>query len=452
MPAISKSSYIRGLKCPKSLWLHFNRPEVRDEITEARQKVFDTGHQVGMLAQKLFPGGVDASRGEPANYTENIAFTRALIDSGAPAIYEAAFGDGETLCYLDILARIGDQWHGFEVKSTTKLKEYHIHDAGFQYFVIKRSGIPLEEISIVHLNNQYIRRGEIEVSPLFTPVPITRAVRKRQKSISLKLKELQNMLAAETAPDTCMGGHCHNPYTCDFLGYCRQTDSCMQEPVATAPDPIPANRNQPALDEFLENLEYPLFFMDFETFMPAVPLFKENRPYQKIPFQFSLHKISAPGEKATHMEFLASPPNDPRPQFITSLIQYLNQNGTILVWNQAFEKTILREISRDFPEYDQAVALILPRITDLMIPFRKKQLYTPAMNGSFSLKAVVPAIVPELSYKNLRINDGGSANIAFEQLFHHTDPEIIAEIRKDLTEYCRLDTYSMVRILEKLSG
>jgi hypothetical protein len=287
---------------------------------------------------------------------------------------------------------------------------------------------------------------------MFTPVPITRAVRKRQKSISLKLKELQTMLGSETSPDVPMGGHCQNPFTCDFLGFCLKSGNTIPEPVVAAPNPLPAQRNQKALNEFLDTLEYPLCFIDFETFMPAVPLFQENRPYQKIPFQFSLHKITAPGEMAVHQEFLATPPADPRPEFITTLLEYLGQSGTILVWNQAFEKSVLREIARDFPEYGKEIEKVMPRISDLMIPFRKKHLYLPAMNGSFSLKAVVPAIVPELSYKNLNISDGGSANSAFEKLFHHTDPEIIAEIRKDLSDYCRLDTYSMVRILEQFQG
>ena len=184
--------------------------------------------------------------------------------------------------------------------------------------------------------------------------------------------------------------------------------------------------------------------------MPAVPLYQENRPYQKIPFQYSLHKIDGPGTIPMHFSWLAEPPEDPRPEFIRSLLDYLGKDGTILVWNQTFEKSVLAELGRDFPEYSSEIGPLMARIADLMVPFRKKHLYTPLMNGSFSLKAVAPALVPELSYKALDINDGGMAISAYETLLTETDAERIAAVRKNLLDYCGLDTWSMVKILECL--
>jgi hypothetical protein len=200
MKTISKSSFIRGIKCPKALYLHFNEPEERDETSESQQHLFDTGHSVGHLAQQLFPKGIDASRGEPGNYAENIAYTQELINNGRKVIYEAAFGDGETLCYLDILVKKGGKWHAYEVKGSTSVKDYHFMDAAFQYYVINQSGLELADISIVHLNNQYIRRGDLDVQKLFTIVPVTGKIIFLQLDIPVLLMKLQEMLETVEEP------------------------------------------------------------------------------------------------------------------------------------------------------------------------------------------------------------------------------------------------------------
>jgi hypothetical protein len=163
---ISKSSFIRGMQCHKSLWLHLNQPEERDEISEAQQQIFDIGHNVGELAQQLFPGGIDASRGDHSQIREAIAYTAELIAGGQPVIYEAAFSDGETLCYMDILVKESDGWAAYEVKASTSVKDYQVNDVAFQYYVITRSGLPLKRISLVHVNNQYVR---LENTHILTP-------------------------------------------------------------------------------------------------------------------------------------------------------------------------------------------------------------------------------------------------------------------------------------------
>ncbi|MEI6682461.1 MAG: DUF2779 domain-containing protein [Bacteroidota bacterium] len=446
MRSISKSGFIRGVKCQKSLYLHYNQPEDRDEPDEGRQNLFNSGHDVGRLAQQLFPGGIDASRGEPANYTENIAFTAELIQDGCPVIYEAAFGDGETLCYLDILVKEGDQWQAYEVKAATRIKEYHLQDASFQYFVMKSSGLAVKDFSMIHLNNRYIRQGALDLSSLFHIEPVTRTIMRRQKAVAENLASLQQMLAAGTIPGITMGPQCYRSYPCDFIEFCLKDHIAAESPG----DPFPANRNQDELDAFRDKLEYPLYFMDFETFMPAVPLYENTRPYQKLAFQYSLHVVDTPGGTLRHYEFLSTPPADPRPAFIVSLLGRLGNRGSILVWNQSFEKTILREVGRDFPEFQPGIFPLFTRVADLMVPFRRKYLYTTEMNGSHSLKAVLPAIVPELSYASLGISDGGAACMAYEALFTEPDPEVLRSIRRDLLEYCKLDTLSMVRILEKI--
>ena len=418
---ISKSSFIRGMQCPKSLWLHFYRPEERDEISESQQQIFDNGHNVGLLAQQLFPGGVDASRGEYEKVQEAVAYTAALIDGVQPVIYEAAFSDGETLCYMDILVKEADGWAAYEVKASTQVKEYQVKDVAFQYYVITRSGLPLKRISLVHVNNQYVRHGELDLRKLFTVEQMTRRILPMQKDIPAALLSLQEMLKSDIFPDIEMGHQCNKPFSCDFLDFCRQ--NCVAEEGAV--EVREANRDQDALDEFLDDLASPLYFLDFETIQFAVPRYDESRPYQQIPFQYSLHvdagsevarwrgsekQSQRDGEKGgdlQHYEFLGTPPEDPRPEFIESLLARIGESGSIIVWNQAFEKTRMKEIARDFPEYATRIALLFDRFADLMVPFRRKHLYMPEMNDSYSLKAVLPALIPDLSYSDLNIQEGG---------------------------------------------
>jgi len=465
IPTISKSSFIRGSKCPKSLWLHFNQPEERDEISNSQQHTFDTGHSVGALAQQRFAGGVDASRGEPWNVAEAVAYTQELIEQGHEVIYEGAFitptndpksPEGDLLCYIDILVKEEDGWVAYEVKASMGVKDYHVLDVAFQYHVITGSGLPLKRISLVHLNNQYVRRGELNLEELFTIEPMTETVLAKQKEIVELLVPLQEMFLLGEIPTIEMGGHCYKPFNCDFMEFCRQ-----ELPILPGTSKAQsANRNQEALDEFNDELEYPLFFMDFETIFPAIPIHDESRPYQQIPFQWSVHVTSsevARSEKRNkktginHYEFLGIPPGDPRREFIETLLERLGSYGSIIVWNKTFEMSRLREIARDFPEYASRIEPLFDRVVDLMVPFRKKHLYLPEFNGSYSLKAVLPALIPELSYKGLGIQEGGAASLSYEQLYHEEDPEVVEKIRRDLLEYCKLDTWAMVRIMEVLT-
>lgn len=442
---ISKSSFIRGMQCHKSLWLHLNQPEDRDETSESQQQIFDIGHNVGELAQQLFPGGIDASRGDHSLVHEAITYTAELINNGQTVIYEAAFSDGETLCYMDILVKEPDGWAAYEVKASTQVKDYQVKDVAFQYFVITRSGLPLKRVSLVHVNNQYVRHGDLDIRKLFAFEPMTERLLPMQNNIPVDLLSLQEMLKAGFMPEISMGSQCNNPFTCDFLEFCQQSFPVEED----RSEGRPATRNQDELDQFLDELEYPLYFMDFETIQFAVPQYDESRPYQQIPFQYSLHLQQSKGAPLTQFSFLGAPPTDPRPEFIQSLLSHLGSSGSIIVWNQTFENTRLKEIARDFPEYSALIDPLFDRVVDLMVPFRKKYLYTPDMNGSYSLKAVLPALLPDLSYSNLEIQEGGSAGLTYESLYNDTDPESIATKRENLLKYCELDTLSMVRILER---
>jgi hypothetical protein len=482
---ISKSSFIRGMQCEKSLFLHFFKPELRDEISVSQQAIFDTGHSVGELAQQRFPGGVDASRGDHGNYSGALAYTRELIRKGQKVIYEAAFSNGETLCYMDILVKEKGGWHAYEVKASTAVKEYQVLDVAFQYWVIKGSGLPLTGVSLVHLNNQYVRRGELDIMELFSVELLTDVIIPMQEGIPVKLKALKLMLEAGKVPEVEIGPHCSNPFGCDFMGHCwkdvpdysvfnilligERAFDLLREGIvriADIPDDFSLSesqqmqvqaektgevfRDQEALDAFKSGLEYPLYFMDFETFMPAVPMYDETRPYQMLPFQYSLHVTRAPGKEPEHFAFLGTPPADPREEFIRSLIKNIGNKGSIITWNQGFETARLNEIARDLPGFEAAIAGIVERVTDLMSPFQHKHFYTPEMKGSYSIKSILPALVPELSYKDLEIQEGGTASLVYSSLYSDPDPASVVAKRNNLLRYCALDTMSMVKILEKL--
>jgi len=486
MRTISKSSFIRGFKCPKALYLHFFQPEQRDETSETQQSIFNIGHNVGFLAQQLFPGGIDASKGEPGEVQAALQYTRELIDQGQQVIYEAAFSDGETLCYMDSLVKKDNLWYAYEVKASTQLKDYHIMDASFQYYVITRSGLPLAGIYLVHLNNQYVRRGDIDVHQLFTFNDLSGTAEEKQIEIAVKLKQLQEMLEAGTIPVIETGPYCNSPFACDFAGVCHKEEefyllSDIQgmnlgkamslhtqgiKAFADIPNDFPFSdrewllaeaemdqieiRDSVALDNFKTSLEYPLYYMDFETIMPAVPLYNENRPYQQIPFQYSLDIQEFVGGPIRHFEYLGTPPEDPRPEFISGLIDALGNQGSIVVYNKTFEDCRLKELARDFPEFGLKIENIRERLIDLMVPFRSKHLYHPAMKGSYSIKKVLPALVPELSYNELAIHEGGTASLTYISLYEDEDPESINNKRENLLKYCQLDTLAMVKLIEKI--
>jgi hypothetical protein len=202
---------------------------------------------------------------------------------------------------------------------------------------------------------------------------------------------------------------------------------------------------------FLKTLKYPLYFLDFESFQPAMPLYDHSRPYQQIPFQYSLHYLENETSELIHLEFLADAGPDPRPFFADRLIEDLGEPGDILVYNKAFEKRILQEIIRDFPGYRNALERIISRMKDLMDPFKKKLIYLPEMKGSYSIKNVLPAMVPGYGYDDLEIADGGSASLAFLGLLNQPDPEQANLVRQQLLKYCEMDTMAMVKILEAMT-
>ncbi len=483
---LSKSTFLRGVQCDKSLYLYKHYYELKDEISPEKQAIFSRGTNVGLLAQQLFPGGIDASPESPFKYAESVEKTRQLLEKGQKVIYEAAFVYDEVLVALDILVNQDGKWYAFEVKSSTRITDTYRLDAALQYWVITNCGIDLEDISIVNIDTKYIKNGEVEVKKLFTKTSVLKDVKKHQSFIEGKIPNLKKMISQPSVPNVKIGPQCFSPYECDFMGHCWKNiskDSIFElggmnkidqfkmyekgiERINEVPANYPLRQNQriqvdqfnkqevlvdrSELKKFLNGLEYPLSFFDVETFMPAVPVYDGTRPYENLPFQYSLHVKEQKEAFSKHFEFLAEAGIDPRKSFIENFLKQVEKEGDILVYNQAFETSILKNLARLFPEYKQEMAQVLSRIKDLMLPFKNRWYYHPEMKGSFSIKGVLPALVPELSYEELGIGSGSIAMSSFEQLQSETDIFKIAEIRQHLLDYCKMDTFAMVKILEVL--
>ena len=483
---LSKSSFIKGLQCEKHLYLYKYHYDQMDGLSDMQKAIFKRGTNVGELAHNLFPGGKIAAEGDPPAYDKAINKTRELIERSIKVIYEAAFLFNEVLSIADIVVMEKGGAKIYEVKSSTSISESYLNDAALQYYVISSLGIRIKDFSIIYINNQYVRKSDLSIQDLFTTESVLRFILPLQKLVKENVNRFKKLLLRKEMPNIDIGEHCHNPYTCGFFNYCRKhiPESSifdfsgmhltkkyeLYRNGIISLDDVPAdfllNKNnglqldvyrsgKPVIDKkaisnFLSDLNYPLYFMDFETFQPAVPLFNNSKPYQQIPFQYSVFLKKNKNSEAEHFEFLAESGDDPRKKFIENLLKVIEKKGDVLVYNKTFEITRLNEISRDFPEYADEIENLVSRIKDLMVPFQKKYYYASEMRGSYSIKAVLPALVPELSYDELEINEGGLASIAYESLQTQTDLMIIAEIKQQLLEYCKLDTLGMVKILERL--
>ena len=480
--SLSKTLYTRGLQCHKSLYLHKFHPELRGEPTPELEARWKSGHDVGDLAHMLFPGGVNVPF-DGLTKDEQLAKTLEEIDRGTKAIYEATFSYDDVFVKADIIARNRGTWDLYEVKSSTSVKEHHWDDVAVQYYVLSGCGLPVNKAYLAHINNGYVRDGDIVPEELFVLQDITGIVKEKQASIPEALAEMRTMLRGRM-PEIDIGPHCTDPYDCDFIDFCwrhvpehsvfslrgRGIDpwEMYRQGVIKLQD-VPldslnlmqrmqvefyldkkAHADPAKIREFLKKVRYPVCFLDFETFGSAIPLFDGTRPYQQVPFQYSLHRVSAEGEEARHFECLAQPGGDPRVEIAEKLLAEIPDGACVIAYNMAFEKRVLRELGESNPMLRKRLNAVTTGMIDLMEPFKRRDIYDWKMNGSYSLKSVLPVLVPEMTYKDLEIRDGAMASEAYSTMETIPDPAELSRLRKALLEYCKQDTLGLVRLLEKM--
>lgn len=486
--SLSKSQFIKGLQCHKLLWLYKNRKDLCEEANASLQALFVEGNYVGELAQSLFPHG-EAILFEEGSFDEKITRTKELISKGVKTIYEATFKFDDVLVMVDILHKGRGGWELYEVKASTHVKAIHENDVAIQYYVLTGSGLALKKASLVHINNQYIRGKDLDINQLFTIENITKTTKSKQEFVKKELKRIRRAIKKDE-PKVDIGPHCNDPYDCDFQKHCWKhipepsvfnlsnlkstkkwdlyNDGILK--FEDIPENYPLNPSQElqveaelsgkkfidkeAIKEFLETLHYPLYHLDFETINPAVPPFKGTQPYKKIPFQYSIHYQKKKGGKLYHKEFLAEEGTDPRKVLAQGLVDNIPEGSCVLAYNSSFEQSVIRDLEEQFPKLRKRLKIVHDSILDLMVPFRDKAIYTKKMNGRYSIKVILPALVPAMkkSYKEMEINEGGQASGTYATLHLEANKKARKKYRKALLEYCKLDTLAMVKILEKLEG
>jgi len=463
--------------------------ELADPVDEAQQAVFDAGTRVGELARGLYPGGILMGH-DHLHIDEAVASTKAILtDPAIPAIYEAGFCFDDIRIRVDILARVNKgQYDLIEVKSNTSVKEEHIPDVAIQFYVLEGCGMRPGRACLAHLNKNYVYPGaDYELDQLFCIDDISKQVQEFQSEIPAALKDMRLALGSAEPPEVRPGKHCSAPYACPFYGHCHTGETehhVRQLPRASrnllslleevgvedirdiATDFVGLNELQqrvrdcvvdnqvyldPTISDVFEGLEYPIHFLDFETFNPALPLYEGTRPYQAIPFQWSDHIMDSDGS-LQHEEFLHDGSGDPREPLAKSLLKTLGTGGSIVVYS-GFEGARIRELAEALPSLSrELLALLDGRIVDLL-PMVRQYCYHPGFHGSFSLKAVLPALVPDCGYGDLEISDGGSASIAYVEIIDsETSADRRNKLRTDLLSYCKRDTEAMVRLIERLRG
>jgi predicted RecB family nuclease len=485
MMRISKSKFCAGVQCLKRLYWLVHEPELAVQPDAADQAIMQQGQEVGMLARKSFPGGIEVR--SDRGFDEAIRTTRELVaNREIPAIYEGVFEHGGVLARVDVLHRRRDgRWRLIEVKSTTAVKEHHLDDLAVQYRVVSRSGLDVASACLAHVNRGYIFDGNsIDVRRFFRFRNLTRRVERLQPKLTFQLRSQFTVLSMPKAPDIAPGRQCSDPVTCEFYERCNlprpndhigylprlhasaaeELEEMGIESIRDVPDDFELTEIQrraatcvqtgelwfsEELGKELRSLKYPLCFMDFETVNPAIPRFAGMRPYDQIPFQWSVHLQKEPGRALEHFEFLATDTSDPRRDFIASLCPVLGKSGSIVVYS-VFESQRLAELAARVPEFEERIKEIQRRLWDLL-PVVRNHAYHPKFAGSYSIKNVLPALVPGMTYTGMEVADGTDAGLAWESLIRGgLDQAERDRIKRALLEYCGQDTLAMVRLLERL--
>ena len=492
-PSLSKSLYIKGLQCQKTLWLEKHNKAVLTPPGTDAMATIEEGNVVGSLACALFPGGRKITT-KGISLSQKVVLTQKWINEGVHDIYEATFEFDGVLVMVDILHKNADgSFEIYEVKSSTKAKDIFKQDVSIQYYVLNGLGYDVSDVYITTLNTDYVRSGELDIKQLFTHVKVTSEVLALQGDIPANLGKFRDMLTDDlNEPDIDIGWHCKNPHECDAMDYCWQQQRGIPEysvfnifsltktskalglfqkgvvDIKDIPDDMKLTDkqkakvdawkaqkgviNKGAIKSFVDSINYPVYHFDFETLGPAIPSFEGMKPYEKYPFQYSLH-IEQEDGSLEHKEYLAIPGQDPREEIVKRMVEDIPKDACVTAFNISFEKSIIRTLADNYPVYAGHLMNIHDNFIDLAILFKNGDYWMPSMQSHYGLKYALPAIVPEMkeAYPDLdSVHNGTDAMAMFKKLGEATDFDEIAKIKSALLEYCKLDTYAMVKILNNL--
>jgi hypothetical protein len=480
MSILSKSRLLAFHQCPKRLWLSIHKPELLADAAPDRHA--QTGTSVGAVARGLYPDGTLIATDRIA---DALSETQAAMSSKKP-VFEAAFMASDVLVRTDLLLPVRGGHQLVEVKSGASVKEHYLTDVAIQAWTAKAAGASIKSVHIAHINKRFVYAGAGDYEGLFTHVAVSKNIENIEAGIPDLIRAAKKAIKGKE-PRISVGEHCSSPHDCPYRNYCEPPTPDTHYPISILPHggklvqelcdagyedlrDVPevllskpkhlrvwraCKSGKPELDaaggEKLRRLGYPRYYMDFESLAPAVPVWANTKPFQQIVFQWSCHIQQRDGS-LTHREYLSRTSADPRRDFIETLLKTLGKTGPIFVYNASFEKSCLRGLAGAFPNLAGRIERVVDRIVDLL-PIARENYYHPDMMGSWSIKAVLPAIAPDLSYDDLDVADGGMAQDAFAAIL---DPAIAPDLREQLIEsllaYCKQDTYAMVALEGVLSS
>ncbi len=477
MTFLTKSKYMNGEQCQRLLWFADRKQLPETSLMDKHR--FEQGPIFEEHVKKLYPEGIELGDLE---FSENIEKTKALIKE-KKTIFEAGFKIKELFVRADILEPNGDGWNLYEIKASSDEKKLKVYfpDLAFQKYVIEKSGLKVKKCFVLKLNKEYIKKGEIEPKKLVEKHDVTENV-ELVGNVEENAPKYLRTIKEEDEPPITISTNCNKPYECSLKAHCwgtlptnnvlhltnwRQYWKFFHQGIINIKD-IPKEIELKPKDEvirkatlgcqivcskehikhFMKTLRYPLYHFDFETFDTAVPIYDKSRPYQKIPFQYSLH-IQHEDGKLEHFEYLADGDEDPRLKLLEQLKDEIKGTGSVVVFNKSFETGVLKLLAEDFPEHKDWIHEVLNRIIDLAVPFQNFHYYCPTQKGKYSIKKVLPAITGK-GYDNLEINNGGDASILYFNSHIKNKEEVRDKLRQDLLNYCGLDTEAMVWIVDEL--
>lgn len=490
MTRISKTDYVLWRECAKNAWLRLHRPDIyyAAELTEFEQSIIDAGIEVEGAARGLFPGGA-LIVGSPAEAQQK---TTELLTTKSQTLFQPVFEKDGLLAAIDVLQY--DDTNGqcsiHEIKSATQIESEYLYDLAYQVVLLRKSGRKVTRACLIHLNPSYTRQDELDLDRLFISVDMTSRVDQVADSVALEVEQARTYLLAQIEPKgpcSCIykgrSRHCttfrySNPdvpnYGIHDIARIGNSPEKLKELVqagALTLDQVPSDiklsaaqktqvrvhrSGETLLDkksiarEFGE-LNFPLHFIDYETYAPALPRFDRFSPYDHIPLQYSVHVVGSPGEQPIHCDFLHSDRDDPTASFLHSLEQHVGSFGSIIVWNKSFESQVNDRIAQRMPKMRTYLAEVNDRMYDLKDIFTKQYFVHRELLGKTSIKSVLPVLAPSLTYSTLAIRNGASAALAWSELLSgELSGKETADLCGKLKAYCALDSYGMVAIWRAL--
>ena len=484
---LSKSKYTCAMQCKKILWLDKYKKEER--VDSANDAVLDNGTKVGILAQELFKDYKVVKF--DTNLSNMIKETNELLKEDVINICEASLTYNNNFCSVDILKKVHDEFEIYEVKSSTHVNDIYLEDVSFQYYVLKKLGLNVKKACIVYINSNYVRHGKLNLNELFSIRDVTDVAMEKFDQIDKNINDIENYMTQVDEPYEDLDTRCFSPYECPYFKYCSRSleknnifdvrglalskkINFYKKGYKTFKELLSSNIgdkykqqiefelnnlepyiNKNNIKKVLDKLYYPMYFLDFESYQEAVPEFDGISPYMQIPFQYSLHYQMSEDAPLKHTEFLSDANVDPRRKLAEKLVSDIKQDACVLAYNMAFEKMVIKHLANMYPDLKDKLLNIHDHIQDLIVPFRQRDYYVKEMQGSFSIKYVLPALFPNdpsLDYHNLDlVHKGDEASNAFKDM-RNMNKETLEKYREYLLRYCELDTYAMVKIHQKLKS